>query len=64
MTTAEKRVLTVEEAGALYGLGKSASYQAVARGDIPGVIRIGRRILLSAAAIERHLEHGGNGNED
>lgn len=50
-----RRVLSVEEAGRLLGLGKSASYQAVARNEIPH-IRIGRRIIVPLAALEKMLE--------
>jgi len=41
--------LPVPEAGRIFfGLGRDASYQAVARGDIPS-LRIGRRIVVPTA---------------
>jgi len=43
-------VLTVEEAGRLLGLGRSAAYDAVQRGELP-VLRFGRRLLVPTARI-------------
>jgi len=40
--------------GRVLGLGKSATYEAVARGEIP-VIRFGRRIVVSKKALARML---------
>ncbi len=49
-------VITVPEAGkAYYGLGTSASYEAARRGEIP-TIRIGRKLFVPIAAMERKLE--------
>lgn len=42
--------LTIEQAGRLLGLSRSAAYRAAARGDIP-VIRIGRRLLVPTAKL-------------
>ena len=47
-------VVSVERAGALLGLGRSASYDAVKRGDIPS-IRIGRRYVVSTARLRALL---------
>lgn len=54
----EKQVLSVEQAGRVLGVGRSAAYEAVRRGDIP-VIRLGRRIVVSARALEKLLEGAG-----
>ena len=50
----DRQTLTVEEAAALLGIGRNSAYQAVAAGQIP-VIRIGRRLLVPRAALERLL---------
>ena len=43
--------MTVPEAGDfLAGLGRSASYQAAARGEIP-TIRVGRRLVVARARL-------------
>jgi excisionase family DNA binding protein len=46
--------MTVSEAGALLGLGRTGSYDAVRRGEIP-VIRLGRNIVVSVARMEALL---------
>ena len=50
----DRQTLTVEEAAAVLGIGRNSAYQAVASGQLP-VIRIGRRLLLPRAALERLL---------
>lgn len=52
----EKRiVITVEEAATLLGISRGLAYTAVREGWLPH-IRIGRRILVSVAALERLLQ--------
>ena len=51
----ERLTLTVEEAAAMLGISRAGAYEAVQRGDIPS-IRIGRRILVPKAALQRLLE--------
>ncbi len=46
--------LTVEEAASTLGISRAFAYEAVRRGDIPS-IRIGRRILVPHAALNRLL---------
>ncbi len=53
----ECRTLSVPEAGRRYfGLSQNGSYVAAARGDIP-TIRIGGRLRVPIAAMERLLEN-------
>lgn len=54
MDRIERRTLTVEEAARVLGLGRSAAYSAAQRGDLP-VLRIGRRLLVPTAALDRML---------
>lgn len=42
--------LTVEETAELLGLGRSAAYEAVRRGDLPSR-RLGRRLLVPVPAL-------------
>ena len=51
----DRLVFTVEEAAQLLGISRSFAYEAVQRGDIPSM-RIGRRILVPKAALQRYLE--------
>lgn len=46
----ERATITVEEAAELLGLGRSAAYEAVRRGDLPAR-RLGRRILIPVPAL-------------
>lgn len=47
-------VYTVEEVRKVLRLSRNAVYEAIARGKIPH-IRIGRKILIPAAALDRML---------
>jgi hypothetical protein len=38
-------------AARLLGIGRSASYEAARRGDLPGVIRVGHRFVCSVPAL-------------
>ena len=51
---AQRITLTVEEAAEALGLSRCSAYQAVKSGEIPSV-RIGRRLLVPRAALERKL---------
>lgn len=55
MTEPERRTVTVEEAARALGIGRSAAYAAARSGELPGVIRIGRRLLVPVAVLERML---------
>ena len=61
MTTGESQeyVLTVVQAGKRLGLSRPSAYQAVKRGEIPH-IRIGNRILVPVAALDKMLAEAGN----
>lgn len=54
-------VLTVAEAGRLLGISRNSAYEAVRRGELPAV-RIGRRLIVPKAALDRLLS-GGAGNQ-
>jgi excisionase family DNA binding protein len=56
MTTypAERMTVTVEEAAQLLGIGRSTAYIAVRTGELPR-IRLGRRLLVPRAQIDRML---------
>ena len=51
----DRLVFTVEEAAQLLGISRSFAYEAVRRGDVPSM-RIGKRILVPKAALQRFLE--------
>jgi len=51
--------MSVAEAAAFLGAGRSTVYEAVRRGDLPS-IRIGRRVRVPTAALGRLLGLGGD----
>jgi hypothetical protein len=54
MRDKERLTYDVPEAGALAGLGRNASYDAVKRGEIP-VIKLGNRLVVPKRAWDRKL---------
>ena len=58
----DRLVLAIEEAGKLLGLGRSGTYEAARRGDIP-VLRIGRRWLVPRVALDKMLADTGKDAE-
>jgi len=57
-------VLNVPMMAGLLGISVGSAYAAVARGSIPGVVRIGRRIIASKSAIRSWLDGGTVGVEE
>ena len=53
----ERRVVTVNEAAEMLRISRGAAYEAARRREIP-TIRIGRRLLVPLAALERMLASG------
>jgi excisionase family DNA binding protein len=53
-TPPERRVVTLDEAAAILRISRGSAYGAAKRKEIP-TIRIGRRLLVPAAALERML---------
>lgn len=50
----DKLTLSVEEAAKVLGIGRNLCYDKVKTGEIP-VIKIGRRLLVPRAALEKLL---------
>ena len=50
------RLLTPTEVAALLRTSKKATYAMIARGQLPGVIRIGRRVLFRRDDLLRWLD--------
>jgi excisionase family DNA binding protein len=55
-----KLAMSVEEFADVLDISRSSAYQAIRRGDVPGVVRIGGRILVSRAAVKRMFEAADN----
>lgn len=54
MATTQALTLSIAEAAKLLGVGRNQAYEAARRGEIP-TIRIGNRILVPRAALDRLL---------
>jgi excisionase family DNA binding protein len=50
-----RKTVSVEEAGKRLGVSRNLAYEAAKRGEIP-TIKIGRRLLVPLAALERMLD--------
>lgn len=50
----ERLTLTIEETARLLGIGRHLAYDRVKAGDLP-VIKIGRRLVVPRAALEKML---------
>jgi excisionase family DNA binding protein len=54
----ERRTYTVPEVAKLLGISRSSAYLCIRRGEIPA-LTLGRRVVVSRAALERLLEEAG-----
>ena len=59
-TEPERMTISVEAAASQLGIGRNLAYELARRGELPGAIRLGRRILVSKKALETFLA-GHNG---
>ena len=50
----ERKTYKIEEAGKLLGIGRNGAYEAAKSGQLP-VIKIGKRLLVPKAALDRML---------
>ncbi len=55
MLSESRKTLTVDETASALGISRNAAYEGVRRGEIPS-IKVGRRLLVPRAALERMLE--------
>lgn len=46
---------SVTEAARLIGISRSSAFEAARRGDLPGAIRIGHRVVVSRRVLDRVL---------
>ena len=51
----DKATVTVEEAARTLGIGRSLAYELARRGELPGVLRLGRVFRVSVPALEKAL---------
>ncbi len=56
----KKQTLTVRETARILGIGRNSAYEAVRTGTIPS-LRIGKRIIVPRAVVERMLSGAATG---
>lgn len=54
----ERGTETVTETARRYGIGRGMAYELARRGELPGVIRLGRRLVVAKAVTDRLLGEG------
>jgi excisionase family DNA binding protein len=52
----EKLLLKIDEAAVLLSMGRAKAYQMAASGEMPGVVRMGRSVRVSVAALRGWVE--------
>ena len=57
-----KATLSVDAAAKLLGVARGTAYEAIRRGEIPA-IRLGKRLLVPVAALERMLAGAGSAGQ-
>ena len=62
--TTDQATMTVRDFASLYGVGINQAYTAVERGEVPGVLRLGRTIRISVPVHRRLLDPGLDESED
>jgi len=53
--SAERQTMTVDEAAGVLGISRNLAYELVGRGELPS-LRLGRRVLVPRASLERLLD--------
>lgn len=49
--------ISVEQAAAILGIGRTNAYELARHGELPGCFRLGRKLLVSKPALDRFLEN-------
>ena len=55
--TPERTMLTVPEAAQYLGIRNTKAYEMAARGEMPGLVRIGRLVKVHKPTLDRWLEN-------
>jgi excisionase family DNA binding protein len=56
-TTASSLTVSVPEAARLLGISRGGAYELARRGELPGAIRLGGRVVVSRSALLRALDN-------
>ncbi len=58
-----RQLITVKEAAAMLAITEWRAYELARRGQLPGVVRIGRYVRFDPGALEEFIQAGGNVRE-
>lgn len=61
---ARRRFGSVQDVAHLLGIAQSTVYERAKYGHLPGVVRIGCRVLFDLEKLERWLDQGGDAGEE
>lgn len=50
------QTLNIETAAKMLGIGRQTAYSLAAKGELPGALRLGRRIVVSRRILEAFLD--------
>lgn len=53
-----KKTVSVPNAGQQLGIGRQLAYELARKGELPGVVRLGTRYVVSQAVLDRVLTEG------
>ena len=59
----ERATVSVSHAAELLGIGRNLAYALARRGELPGALRLGRRVVVSRKPLDAFLEGGRNGQQ-
>jgi len=57
----ERLLIRVDEAARMLSMGRAKTYAMAASGELPGVVRIGKSVRISAAVLRAWIERQSNG---
>ena len=62
MTTNDKRLtVSIKEAAIMLGCSKGLAYSLARRGELPGVIKLGKKRMVCSRAVLERVLNGDNG---
>ena len=60
----QRETINIETAAKRLGISRNSCYNLAARGELPGAIRLGKRIVVSIYQFERFMRGEANNGRD
>lgn len=64
MVTTEQKTISIDEAARVLGISRLSAYKLANKGELPGAMRLGRRFVVSIAALNRALDPEAEAHND